>query len=585
VLESSLLLILLTAFFAPAAEKVYSESPATWFEEVGSSARVAPDGRRAIYGSRGRVKIIDLASGREDSSRAGGLEVVFDAAFLPDGGIAFRGRRGREEGWFLAAAGGLRLSPLPPDAVPQWSPDRSAVAFYRRGQPEAGLFLGDPSSPRQYPSSGRVTGLVWAPDGESVYAVVCDERGASSIVQVPRGKGEAAVVARDLDAPPRESPIAISADGKRIYIALASAGPPDSEARHRPDADRDLDVYELALEGATRRVVVEHRADDFSPSVSGNYLYWTRAEVRESVVVFPAAGGPAKEVIPEAEGPSWGPGGKQIGFTFGGWRIADWALNLDGGVADFDPSTMEAAGRRPIITGYHEDFSPVWSPDGKWIAYHSHRPPTPVAHYSGEGSTDDIYLRPASGGAETRLTTSGWECGTPDWSPDGTKLLFTGWEKGGAAGRSFPWVVSVDPVSGRPGPLTRFPLPSPLSGAEWASWSPAGDEIAVEVEASPGRHALWVVKADGSKAEKLIEYAMLTYGGLDWTPDAKSLVYAALSEGRMHIFSIARAGGAPRQLGSDPDHLFQPQVSPDGRFIACTRMRQLKEIWKTRLPY
>jgi Tol biopolymer transport system component len=46
----------------------------------------------------------------------------------------------------------------------------------------------------------------------------------------------------------------------------------------------------------------------------------------------------------------------------------------------------------------------------------------------------------------------------------------------------------------------------------------------------------------------------------------------------MQIFAVTRSGGAPRQLTEDPANLMHPQVSPDGRWIACTRMSQAKEI-------
>jgi Tol biopolymer transport system component len=101
---------------------------------------------------------------------------------------------------------------------------------------------------------------------------------------------------------------------------------------------------------------------------------------------------------------------------------------------------------------------------------------------------------------------------------------------------------------------------------------------------SPTRHALWVVKADGSEGRKRVEYDMKTYGGLDWTPDGKSLVYAALAGGRMQIFTVGAGEGDPRPLTREDAHLFQPQVSPDGRLVASTRLRQAKEIWKQLLP-
>lgn len=73
------------------------------------------------------------------------------------------------------------------------------------------------------------------------------------------------------------------------------------------------------------------------------------------------------------------------------------------------------------------ELNPVWSPDGKSIAYLSDK--------TGEY---ELYTRPQMGGAETRITTDGkiYRFG-PTWSPDSKKLVY--WDKSNQL-----WYVSVE---------------------------------------------------------------------------------------------------------------------------------------------
>jgi Tol biopolymer transport system component len=447
-------------------------------------------------------------------------------------------------------------------------------------QADMGLFVGDAQHQKQYSVEGSINGFIWSPDGRLIYATAWHENGLTSLVRINLETGSIETLAKDLDAFRRFKSLGTSADGRRLYVALASAAAPVAEARHQPDADRDLDIYELEPATGARRVVVQTPDDDFAPSVADGFLYWTHNDISDSVVVIPSSGGAARTVVDGAQLPYWSPDGKQIAFTYGGWRLADGALNLDAGVVGVDSQARRTSKMKPIITGYHEDFTPAWSPDGKWIAYHSHRSRTPVSSYSAAGSTDDLYLRRVSDGVseEIRLTDFGWEDGVADWSPDSRQLVFDSWERGGPQGVSKPWIVTINPSNGKPVRVERLPLPDPIKNATGESWSPKGDEIAFEERTEGNGRILWVVSTDGKRAEKLVEYTSSTYGSLDWTPDGKTIVYGALAGERMQIFAILRSGGPPRQLSNDPANLMHPQVSPDGRWIACTRMSQSKEI-------
>ncbi len=70
------------------------------------------------------------------------------------------------------------------------------------------------------------------------------------------------------------------------------------------------------------------------------------------------------------------------------------------------------------------EYSPAWSPDGRWIAY---------ATWDGE-TGGHVWKVPAEGGLPQQLTTSPSEYAHPVWSPDGAEIVVT--RGSGAASRA-----------------------------------------------------------------------------------------------------------------------------------------------------
>ncbi len=131
----------------------------------------------------------------------------------------------------------------------------------------------------------------------------------------------------------------------------------------------------------------------------------------------------------------------QIVFTYGGYL---WSVPRDGGDA------------RQLTTGGHEGL-PVFSPDGKWIAF--------TAQYDGNA---DVFVMAAEGGEPRRLT---WHPG-PDvavgWTPDGKRVLFS---SGREAYADFDRLYTVA-VEGGPADVL------PMWRGEDAWYSPDGTRLA-----------------------------------------------------------------------------------------------------------
>lgn len=77
---------------------------------------------------------------------------------------------------------------------------------------------------------------------------------------------------------------------------------------------------------------------------------------------------------------------------------------------------------------------------------------------------------------------------------------------------------------------------------------------------------------------KLASYRSETYGGLDWTPDGKTLIFAGLVGDRMQLFAVPRAGGSVTRLTVGNENYLNPRVSPDGRWIACSVLATVQTL-------
>jgi tricorn protease len=131
----------------------------------------------------------------------------------------------------------------------------------------------------------------------------------------------------------------------------------------------------------------------------------------------------------------------EIIFVYGGYL---WSVPRDGGEA------------RQLTTLGHES-GPLFSPDGKWIAF--------TGSYDGNA---DVYVMPAQGGEPKRLT---WHPGNDNvvgWTPDSKKILFTSAREAYA---DFERLYTV-PVDGG------VPTVLPMWRGEAASFSPDGERIA-----------------------------------------------------------------------------------------------------------
>ena len=128
-----------------------------------------------------------------------------------------------------------------------------------------------------------------------------------------------------------------------------------------------------------------------------------------SLWIMPASGGPAvriTDLFNDARQPVWSPDGKTIAYFAyrdGGYDL--WSIKPDG------------ADQKKLTTGAFDDRDPVWSPDGRKIAFASDR---------GEPGKDsyNICTLELATGALTQVTSNAFENRLPTWSPDGKQIAY-----------------------------------------------------------------------------------------------------------------------------------------------------------------
>jgi hypothetical protein len=572
------------------------------YEDVFSRTQVSDDAKWALRTTGGRQTLYSMASGSPaDDVLNGGVEGLQEAT-LCGGGLLRRVTRGKNSVWVASEIAGRSDRPavsdllqvredIPASATPVCSDDGRQIAYYDAvaGKPaQTEISVRGRTKQSRFVLKSRVTNAVFSHDGTVLYVLGMENDGTSTLYSVSPSTRRVFEVARRLDANTlREGALAVMPGNDAVVLSLA--GELGVTAIERQDAHKErwLKLYRLDLHSHVLNLIAGlDGEDEINPAIAGDSLFWVSSRVTQSVGIVPLGGGSFQPVSEDAAIlPSWSPEGRRLAFVIAKYRLADLPLNLDVGIVDVDDADHPSSPPRMFVVGNHEDFFPLWSPDGRWIAWHSHRAASALPYPMAAGATDDIWLRKAEDLAapEIRLTQNAQEAGWISWSPDGRHLVYTTWDRAGKPDIYRLHILQIDPLSGHAMSDEAVTLPEEIHSPYAADWSPDGRRIALEDEYSPQEQAIWLVRPDGSGARRIVTFASDTVGGLCWLPDGTGLVFAALENGRMQIFVTSVTGGGRYRVTDGVNNYITPRVSPDGRRVAVARIDTVQTLQHRKL--
>ncbi len=209
---------------------------------------------------------------------------------------------------------------------------------------------------------------------------------------------------------------------------------------------------------------------------------------------------PAQEPIQMARTPDISPDGKLVAFSY----LGDiWVVETIGGKA------------RPVTMHRAHEMSPVFSPDGRSIAFSSNR----------HGSYN-VFVIPVDSGKPTRLTFDSSNDLVTGWSPDGKSVLFAS-----TRSASFPPAYELYTVPVEGGQARRV---SAAEGREGV-FSPKGDHIAYA--RGPGswyrkgyrgssKDDIWICNADGTNNRQLTTNNVEDASPM-WSSDGQWIYYVS----------------------------------------------------------
>jgi dipeptidyl aminopeptidase/acylaminoacyl peptidase len=346
---------------------------------------------------------------------------------------------------------------------------------------------------------------------------------------------------------------------RNIYVANGPGFEPRRVTAYSDDDGQELARLSFSNDG---RTIVYVRGGDHGsnrPTDPPNPAGLT-AQLRVQVWSVSASGSLPPRLIGEGDDPVIAPSGDRVAFLRDR-RI--WIGPIDG-----------SRQPEPLFFARGGSESPVWSPDGKMMAFVSNR-------------DDHSFIGLYTPGQPIRfLGASTSRDSQPAWSLDGRKIAFLRQPGLGGAPRppleraESPWTIMVADVASTAAPQAAVtsgaaPVDPILQnpggiGFRWA----ADDHLVLSLYRDGWPHLYSIQRPGAGGKPVLLTPGAFMVEHVALTPDRRTIVYSANAGpdpsdiDRRHLFKVPVTGGAPTPLTPGKGVEFSPVVTGDGQTVA-----------------
>ncbi|TWT41227.1 hypothetical protein RAS1_39210 [Phycisphaerae bacterium RAS1] len=353
-----------------------------------------------------------------------------------------------------------------------------------------------------------------------------------------------------------------SRDGRLIAFASGRHGAASVFVMNRDGSD----VRRLTF-GDKSEIPTDWSPDDkfvYFHSRKEGQVFWDPKVYRVSI----DAGQPTRVMECHAADARVSGDGKKIVFARG--NAPWWRRGYRGSAAIELWMHDAAAGSFAQLTTFDgNDSEPSWDLGARGVYFLSDR-----------GGTVNVWHQPTDG-PEAKQVTRMTDDDVRDYavSADGKTLVFTHWDRLYVMSLPDGPPRALGVTAGGDTPRSPLDLRTFARDADEAEASPDGKEIALVVHGE-----LFVIKTEAKRPTRRVTSAIARERDVTWSPDGKALFFVSDQAGQEDLYRATSAETPPKALcdslrfkiervtdNADPE--FGPQVSPDGKHLAFSRLR------------